>query len=148
MRRVDVAPVTPVQLLAKLRRQGQQRRLVLVRAPRALVGLQEHVRLDRRTEAIVADDDPAAGLEGLDPLEHAGRDHVAVAHHQHAEALQAPRHDRLVEHDLRLQVGVEHHVVGVAQPVAAPAVRAAPGEHLRREALQEGHVALGPGHGQ
>ena len=47
--------------------------------------------------------------------------------------------------DLRLEVGPEQHVVGVAGPAAAPAVGAAAGEHLRGEALQEGHVALRAG---
>ena len=38
---------------------------------------------------VVAHDDPAPGLKRLDPLGHRLRDHVAIGHHQHAEAVQA-----------------------------------------------------------
>ena len=105
----------------------------------------ENVGFDRRSEPLVADDDAAALLKGLNAREDFLRDDVAIEHGQNLVVVEALFDDGLVVDDLGLQVRVLHDMEGVADPCVIPAVGSASGKHLGGEAFEEGDVALAIG---
>ena len=70
VRAIDATGVPRDPTAAQLSRQGQERGLVLVGAPRPFVVPQHDVGLDGRRGVPVADHQAAVGLELLDPLRH------------------------------------------------------------------------------
>ena len=74
-----------------------------------------NVRLDRGREVLIADDEAAALLKGLDARRDAGREHIAIRQHQHLECIESVAQQLLLIDHLRLKLRVQQREVGFAR---------------------------------
>ncbi len=99
---------------------------------RAQVNGEFYIGDDGRAHPLIRHHVATLCLEGVDRRDDTFRQDITIGQDQDLESVQAPLLNSFFVDDLRLEVGVLQHVIGIARPGAAPAIGAPSGENLGR----------------